>query len=193
MNAARARQAEALRALERLDPDHVLTLMARNRTYWQRGDFEGLLRLSHAITERMPSHPFGYTQRAWAHINLGQFEECPAPLRKAIQLGPRDSEVPLTRMTLSLCYWLLGRFGEAVEAARLAEQTNAGLRALPLLLVAVLASDGRVDEARRIVGEHKGEPDFRVDGRASLLLGKHPRVVEGRERFAATLREMGVP
>ena len=191
--AARARQREALTQLERIDANDMLTYMGRVGPFWWSADFEGLLRLTTTIVERFPNNPHGYHQLGSALLMLGRFDECAAPLRKAVRLGPRDTYLPYTYATLAMCRLFAGDTRDAVESARLAVQANAALAGPHLILAACLAQDGRAEEARSVVAAHAAHPAFRTDSLRRVLLGKDQRLIEQRERIVATLKEMGVP
>jgi TolB-like protein len=192
--AALARRQEAVKQLERLDPNDAMTLMARTGGFWFAGDFKGLLRLTQTIVERVPNNPFGFHYLALAHLNLGRFEECVAPARQAILLGPRDSQIAAYRTTLALCHFMAEAYASAAEEAQLAVQSNTALAGPALVLAASLARDGKAEEARRIVETRRGkDPRFQSAAIERVLAGAEPRLSSGKERLVSTLKSLGVP
>jgi TolB-like protein/DNA-binding winged helix-turn-helix (wHTH) protein len=190
--AARKRQHEAIREMERIDRDDMLTHMARVGHYYLRRDFEGLLTLTQHLIERFPSHPHAHHQQAMAYMLLGRFDDCLEPGRQAIRLGPRDVWLPYTRSVLAFCHFFAGRYAKAAREANLAVEANTALAGPQLILAAALARDGRLDAARAIVEANKGRAPFNVHTLQLVLPGDEPRLAEGRERMLATLGELGV-
>ena len=192
--AALDRQREAVRQLERLDPNDVMTLMARTGPLWHTGDFNGLLRLTQDTVERFPNFPSGYQYHALALMMLGRFEECMPPARQAILLGPRDSLIPFYRTTLALCYFMAEQYELAASEARLAVQSNTSLAGPALTLAASLARSGKVEEATQVVETYRrNDPRFATATIERVLLGNEPRLSSGRARLVSTLKELGIP
>jgi adenylate cyclase len=191
--AARTRHGEAIRQLERLDRNDVLTHMARIGAYYLTEDFTGLLQLTQTLVERFPNHPTGHHHQANAFLLLGRFDECADPIRKAARVGPRDTMLPYARSVLAMCHFFAGRYPEAVGEARLAIQANTALAGPQLILAAALAHNGQFEEAQKIVRENAARDRFRTQTLRLVLLGNEPRLVEGRERMLATLKQLGVP
>lgn len=192
--AALARRQEAVRQLERLDPNDPLTLMSRTGGFWYSGDFKGLLRLTQQIVERVPNNPFGFHYLALANLNLGRFEECVAPARHAILLGPRDSQVVAYRATLAMCHFMAEKYTLAAEEALLAADSNTALAGPVLLYAAALARSGKTQEAKQILeSRRRGDPHFETAVFERILKGTEPRLESGRERLVSTLKGLGVP
>lgn len=190
--AARARQHEAIRQLERLDPNAMVTQMARVGVFYRTEDFVGLLQLADALVARFPNEPYGHHQRSIALMVLGRFDECVPPAGRAARLGPRDSILPNILSVLAMCHFFAHRYAEAVAQARLAVQANTSLAGPLAILAASLARDHRPDEAGAVVAEvlARGPWDDRV--LLQVLRGSEPRLVEGRERLLGTLDGLGL-
>jgi Flp pilus assembly protein TadD len=190
--AAAARGREALRQLERIDPNDQFTAAARTGAYYRTEDFAGLLTLAGNLVERFPSYPGGHHTQGWALVLLGRFDECVEPIQKAIRLGPRDTFLPYSLSALAFCHFFAGRYAEAVDEAHRAVQANSALAGPHLILAAALARNGQVDEARKVVRENAGRPPFNLHTLRLVLLGNAPRLVTGREQMFETLKDLGV-
>lgn len=190
--AARARHHAAIRQLERLDRNDVLTQMARLGIYYLTEDFAGLLNLAQVLVERFPNNPIGHHHQANALLLLGRFDECVEPIRRAARVGPRDTILPYARSALAMCHFFARRYAEAVEEAQLAVQANTALAGPQLILAAALARNGQLEEAQRIVRENAARERFNSHTLRLVLLGNEPRLAEGRQRMIATLAELGV-
>lgn len=191
--AADARQLEALRQLERIDRNDVMTYLARIAPYYKREDFSGLLQYAQELVAQFPNNPHSHNQAAMALMLLGRFDECVEPIRKAIRLGPRDTYLTYWRWALASCHFFAGRYPEAVAEARLSVQANAALAGPQLILAAALARNGQLEEARKVVSENRERPPFKSQTLRLVLRGEEPRLAEGRQRLLSTLHELGVP
>jgi len=158
------------------------------------GDGESMLALTDTIIERFPSSPWGYWHRGFALMQLGRFEECPAPVRQAIRLGPRDSMLGTWKWLMGVCYFMEGDYAQSIEYVRGGVGANPNSPGLPPVLAAALARDGQAEEARQVMvaflQRHPGaNAEFVLRG----LPGKGAKFVEARTRYLATLRELGLP
>jgi len=190
---ARARQREALQHMERIDGEDMLTHFARVDPYWRRQDFAGLLQLAETLVTRFPNQPWSHHQHAAALMQLGRFDECIAPVQRALKVGPRDTLRSVVRSMATFCHFGAGRYAEAVAHARLSVQESPTQVGLQLGLAAALARNGQLDEAREVVRANQGHPMFVQQGLRRLLTSTEPRLVAARERMLQTLKELDVP
>lgn len=190
---ARARQREALRQMERIDGDDMLTWFARVDPYYRQQDFAGLLQLAETLTQRFPNHPWSHHQHAAALMQLGRFDECALPVRRALQIGPRDTLRSVVRGMGAFCHFGAGRYAEAVAEARQAVLDGPTRPGSQMMLAAALWQHSQAEEARRIVREHAGRPQFNRRSLERLFVGTDTRLVMARDRLFATLQELGVP
>jgi adenylate cyclase len=190
---ARARQREALLQMERLDRDDMMTYFARVDPYYRRQDFAGLLQYAQTLVQRFPNHTMSHQQHATALLLLGRFDECLPPAREALRLGPRDTLRPAFRFLAAFCHFAAGRYADAAGEARLSLQENPTLPGPQLMLAAALGRNGQPEEAQKILQENQRRPMSRQQGFQWLSAGTEPRLVEARERFFGTLKELGVP
>lgn len=191
--AARARQREALHHMERIDGDDMLTWFARVDPYYRRQDFEGLLQLAQTLTNRFPNHPWSHHQHTAALMQLGRFDECATPVQRALQIGPRDTLRSVVRGMGAFCHFGAGRYDKAVAEARLAVLDSPTQPGQQLLLAASLWRHSKSEEARRIVRENSGRPQFTRQTLLRLLVGTDPRLLSARDHLSAALQELGVP
>lgn len=190
---ARARQRDALHQMERIDGEDMLTYFARVDPYYRRQDFAGLLQLAQTLVERFPNHPWSHHQHAAALMHLGRFDECVAPVHRALRLGPRDTLRPVVRGMAALCHFAAGGYPESVAEARQMMQESPTQAGPQLMLAAALVHAGRLEDAQAIVRENQGRPMFAQQSLRQVLPGTHPRLVEAREQLLGALKKLGVP
>jgi tetratricopeptide (TPR) repeat protein len=176
---ATARLELAAERLLALDEDGLFAHLARSNLANLRADYEGWLLLLTRTIERFPSHAPSHGARGLALMNLGRFDECVAPARRAILLGPRDPFVGLWNWQIGTCHFMRGEYREAAQFARNAQQAGPNLPLPPLLLAAALSRAGHDDEARAIVAEYvRRHPAYRAADIEKLMRSQHPRYVE---------------
>ena len=192
--AAMARLQQASDRLQTLDSESLFAFLAKGNLVYQNGDYEAALLVNAETAKRFPSHAPTQFSRGLDMMNLGRFDECIEPAKRALRLGPRDTFVGIWNWQIGTCHFMRGEYREAAQFARAAQQGGPKLPLPPLLLAASLAREGNTEEARGIVADymlrHPGYEGSRIE---LLMRSRHPRYVEGRDRLIATLRELGMP
>jgi TolB-like protein len=106
---------------------------------------------------------FAWEQRGFTYELAGQLEEAIRSFERAIRLSPFDPWLPRSFTGMGIAFIGLGRFDEAVAAARNALQTNQTYGPVYRCLAAALAHLGRDTEARKTVAQFlENEPHFRI-------------------------------
>lgn len=158
------------------------------------GDWEGNLVTSKAMVERYPNSPGGHAFLGAALMYLGRFEECVEPAKNSIRLSPRDQGIGTWKNQLALCYFFRGEYPKAIEYARAALQASPNMTQPQVVLAASLAREGRVAEARSIAAAfHERYPTYKTEQTVRAFAKLNPEVVEAGNRWAAALREAGLP
>jgi adenylate cyclase len=106
---------------------------------------------------------FAWERRGWTYQRAGQPEEAIRSFERAIRLSPFDPFLFLTFTGMGIAFIGLGRFDEAVAAAKKALSQNQTFAASYRCLTSALAHLGREAEAREAAaGLLELEPDFRI-------------------------------
>jgi adenylate cyclase len=109
-----------------------------------------------------PNSAFAWDQRGWTYQRAGQPEEAIRSFERAIRLSPFDPWLFSTLAGMGIALIGLGRFDEAVAAAKNALQSNQTGTAYHCL-AAALAHLGRDAEARKTATQIlEIEPHFRI-------------------------------
>ena len=114
------------------------------------GDFEEALRLSQRAIELDPLNHAGYLRRARTLLYMGRGRDAEAAFRTTLELSPQS-----TAARGWLC-WLMLTQGRTDEAADMAETLD-DRDYLELMRVYVRWSQGRHDEAKRLLAELTGK------------------------------------
>jgi TolB-like protein len=192
--AAIRRLQEAADKLQALDEADIFTFLARVAAANLTGDHEGQLLAASTMIERFPNHPSGHAFQGIALLNLGRFDECTEPGKRAIRLSPMDSTLVTMKWQIAACHFMRGEYTASSEWARQAIQANPHFPLPHVTLAASLARDGKIDEARTVLAAFKARnPTYEAEFIRRGMTGNHPAFVEGRNRMVATLRELGMP
>lgn len=193
--AAIDRLQEASDRLQTLDADSFFALLSKANLANLNGDNEGRLLIARAMVERYPSQPQSHFNLSQALTNLGQFDECVEPAKRAVRLGPRDVFVGVWNWHIGTCHFMRGDYVQAAQFARAARQAGPSLPLPPLLLAASLARAGNAAEARQIVADYMmRSPGYRASNiELQGMRSRHPSYVEGRNRMIETLHQLGMP
>ena len=106
---------------------------------------------------------FAWELRGFTYELAGQLEEAIRSFERAIRLSPFDPWLPRRFTGMGIALIGLGRFDEAVAAAKNALQTNQTYGPAYRCLAAALAHLGRDAEAGKTVAQHlEIEPHFRI-------------------------------
>lgn len=185
---------DTLARLEAIDPQRQLTLLARATLINYHADWDGLLALSATLIERFPNDPTSHHHRCSSLLRLGRFDESIPACERALRISPRDSRTPIWHGLIGFNEYLRGRYEAAAERARTSVTGNSHLEFYKLLLIASLSQLGQRDEALRRLAEFKVQhPKFVSAEIAKRWPAKNAEFVAGRERVAATVRELGLP
>ena len=95
-----------------------------------------------------PNSSFAWEQRGWTYLIAGQPEEAIRSFERAIRLSPFDPLLFSTFAGMGIAFIGLGRFDEAVAAAKKALRQNQTYAAAYRCLASALAHLGRDAEAR---------------------------------------------
>jgi adenylate cyclase len=110
-----------------------------------------------------PNSAKAWEFRGWTYQRVGQPEEAIRSFERAIRLSPFDPWLFSTLPGMGIALIGLGRFDEAVAAAKNALQKNQNSGTAYHCLAAALAHLGRDAEARTAVAQLlEIEPDFRI-------------------------------
>ncbi len=133
-----------------------------------------------------PNAFYAWYQRGWICLICGQPEEAIQSFERCVRMSPFDPSLVLTFTGLGFAFIHLGRFDEAVAAAKNAIHRNQTYAPAHRCLAAALTLLGRDAEARIAVNQAlEIEPDFRL----SKLKARHlrnPIVIDA-------LRKAGLP
>jgi adenylate cyclase len=134
------------------------------------GDFETAMEMVDRAVALNPNSNHVWQQRGWTYLSAGGLEEAIRSFERAIRLSPFDPWRFSTFAGMSAAFIGLGRFDEAVAAAKKALRENATiLRENPFIAIAyrclasALVHLGREAEAREAAADMlELEPDFRI-------------------------------
>lgn len=193
--AAMVRLEQARTRLHELDQNDIHAYFAKYFIALIKSEYEDLLAISTEMIERFPSNPQPHFGVGVALMNLGRFEECVEPSKRAIRLGPRDPAAAVWHRQIGTCHFFRGEYREAAEYARTAQQLNPNVALAPLLLAASLGRLGETGEARAVVAAIlKRNPEAKAaDVEGILRVNRNQRYLEARQRWIDTLRELGLP
>lgn len=162
--------------------------IAGRATAYMFGEFDSARDMVDRAVALNPNSALAWEQRGWAYEYAGQHEEAIGSFERAIRLSPLDPLLYSTLTGMSLALISLGRFDEAVGAARKALRKNPNFSSTYRCLLAGLAHLGREEEARDAAARLlELDPNFRISewvsrGRA----WRSPLYVEG-------VRKAGLP
>jgi adenylate cyclase len=151
-------------------------------------DYESAREMVDRAIALNPNRDLAWEQRGWTYQRAGQPDEAIRSFERAIRLSPFDPWL-FSRFTgLGIAFIGVGRFDEAVAAAKNALQKNQTFASAHLCLVAALAHLGRDAEARNAVTKFlEIEPDFRTS--EWVASSGHWRA----QMFIDGLRKAGLP
>jgi TolB-like protein len=110
-----------------------------------------------------PNAAFAWEHRGWTYQLAGQPEEAIRSFERAIRLSPLDLWQSSSLAGMGIAFIGVGRFDEAVAAARNALQTKPTYASAYRCLAAALAHLGRDAEVGKTVAQFlEIEPDFRI-------------------------------
>jgi adenylate cyclase len=163
----KAENAEGLRLLrlalsiDRNDAD-ALSMLGR-ATALLSGDFDTAREMVDRAVALNPNAAYGWAHRGWTYLLAGQPEEAVRSFERAIRLSPFDPWL-FSRLTgMSAALIGLGRFDEAVAAAKKALREKETFAMAYRCLAVALVYLGRDAEARKTVAQFlEIRPHFRI-------------------------------
>ena len=151
-------------------------------------DFDTAVEMVDRAVALNPNSFRAWEERGWTHLTMGQPEEAIRSFERRIRLSPFDPLLFATFAGTSVALIGLGRFDEAVSAARKAIRQNPAFAFTYRCLASALAHLERNEEAREAVARFlELDPDFRISkrvARGDLL---------GLRSYIDGLRKAGVP
>ncbi len=174
---------------DRLDASS-LALIGHVRSILLR-DYQGAFTLFDRAVAAGPNSAIAWVRSSPTYSYVGDWKEGRRRAEVGLRLSPLDRHVFYTYTALALAAYTGAQYDEAIDWSRKAMSENRGFTANLRLLIAALAADGQVDEARQVGGELVVlEPDFNV---ARFSAGYAYKSPERRDSLAAHLRAAGLP
>jgi len=127
------------------------------------GDFDTAREMVDLAVASNPNAAYAWGHRGWTYQLAGQPEEAIRSYERVIRLSPFDPFLSSTFTGMSVAFVSLGRFDEAIAAAKKAISMNHTFSRPYLCLAAALAHLGREAEARETVARLlKLKPNFHI-------------------------------
>ena len=140
----------------------ALSMLGR-ATAFLSGDFDTAREMVDRAVALNPNSSRAWEQRGWTYLIAGQPEEAIRSFERAIRLSPFDPLLFSTFAGMGVAFIGLGRFDEAVAAAKKASARTRLIPSAYRCLASALAHLGREAEAKEAVaGLLELEPDFRI-------------------------------
>jgi adenylate cyclase len=167
--------------------DHLALSMLGYAAAWS-GDFDTASEMVERAIASNPNAAFAWSTRGWTYQIAGNPEEAIRSFERAVLLSPFDPLLFVTFTEMGVAFIGLGRFDEAVAAAKKALRQNQTFAASYRCLATALAHLGREAEARAAaVRLLELKPDFRI---SEWLARSGPRP---DQMFIDGLRKAGLP
>jgi adenylate cyclase len=168
--------------------DPVALSILGGATAFFLGDFDTGREMVDRAVALNPNSPRAWEQRGWTYLIAGEPEEAIRSFERANRLSPFDPWRFSTFAGMSGAFIGLGRFDEAVSAAKKAVRQNQAFSITYRCLASALAHLGRDTDAREAAARMlELEPNFRISefvARVGLLHAK---------LFVDGLRKAGLP
>jgi adenylate cyclase len=167
--------------------DHNALSILGHVTAVLSGDFDTAREMVDRAVASNPNSAFSWDLRGWAYERAEQPEEAIRSFERAIRLSPVDPFL-FSRFTgMGIALIGLGRFDEAVAAAKNALRKNQTFPTAYRCLAAALAHLGRDAEARKTVTQLlEIEPNFRISEYLARSGHRQQMFIDG-------LRKAGLP
>lgn len=181
----------AERALQ-LDKDHplVLAYVGQQYSYVLEEVEKGVAILARAVSLD-PNLVVARNWYGWGNIYLGNIDAAIEQISASLRLSPRDprSFLPLTAM--SYAHFFAGRYEDGISWATRAIQSQSNFPGAQRALMACLAMNGRIAEARQVCAEYlRADPTYRI----SQIPKMTPyRLTEYIEKLGQAYRLVGLP
>jgi adenylate cyclase len=167
--------------------DHLALSMLGYAAAWS-GDFETAREMVDRAIASNPNAAFAWSARGWTYRLAGNPEEAIRSFERAVLLSPFDALLFVTFTEMGVAFIDLGRFDEAIVAAKKALQAKPTHPAACRCLAAALAHLGRDAETKEAVARLlELSPDFRISEWVDRSGPRtHPMYIDG-------LRKAGIP
>jgi TolB-like protein len=163
----------------------ALSALSRATAMWTC-DFDNAKEMADRAVNSNPNAADAWVHRGWTYLIAGRPEEAIRSFERAIRLSPFDRLLVSNLVGIGFAFIDLGRFDDAVAAARKALQKDQAYGAAYRCLASALAHLGREAEARKTVTQLlEIQPDFRI----SRLMARGAR----SQIFLDGLRKAGFP
>ena len=167
--------------------DHLALSMLSYAAAWS-GDFDTAREMVDRAIASNPNAAFAWSTRGWTYRMAGDPEEAIRSFERAVLLSPFDPLLFVTFTEMGVAFIDLGRFDEAVVAAKKALGQNQRFLPSYCCLTTAFAHLGREAEAREAVTRLlELKPDFRISewvSRSGLRTS---------QMFIDGLRKAGIP
>ena len=152
------------------------------------GDFDTAIEMVDRAVASNPNAAFAWGLRGWTYRVAGKPEEAIRSFERAVRLSPFDPLLFVRLTGMGVAFVGLGRFDDAVAAAKKALSQNRTFAAAYRCLTTALAHLGREAEVKEAVaGLFELDPDFRISVRVTRGGGSRLQLyIEG-------LRKAGLP
>jgi adenylate cyclase len=142
--------------------DHLALSMRGYAAAWS-GDFDTAREMVDRAVASNPNAAFAWGARGWTYQVAGNAEEAIRSFERAVRLSPFDPLLFLRLTEMGDAFIRLGRFDEAVAAAKKALSQKQTFAAAYCCLTTALAHLGREAEARQAAARLlELQPDFRI-------------------------------
>ncbi|WP_229165599.1 adenylate/guanylate cyclase domain-containing protein [Bradyrhizobium altum] len=183
--------AEGLRLLQLVlsidGNDHLALSMLGYAAAWS-GDFDTAREMVDRAIASNPNAAFAWSTRGWTYQVAGNPKEAIRSFERAVLLSPFDPLLFVTFTEMGVAFIGLGRFDEAVAAAKRALSQNQIFMPSYCCLTTALAHLGREAEARDAAARLlELKPDFRI---SEWVTRRGPRT---HQMFIDGLRKAGLP
>jgi adenylate cyclase len=176
-----------LRLAVRIDENdcEALAVLGRATAMWS-GDFDAAREMADRAVSSNPNAADAWVHRGWTYVAAGRPEEAIRSFERAIRVSPFDRLLASNFVGMGFAFIELGRFDEAVAAAKKALQKDEAHGGAYRCLAAALAQLGRDAEARKTATQFlEIEPDYRIS--KSMARGQRSQM------FLDGLRKAGFP
>jgi adenylate cyclase len=168
--------------------DHLALSMLGYAAGWS-GDFDTAIETVDRAVASNPNAAFAWGLRGWAYRVAGKPEEAIRSFERAVRLSPFDPLLFVRLTGMGVAFVGLGRFDDAVAAAKKALSQNRTFAAAYRCLTTALAHLGREAEAREAAARLlELEPDFRISEWVARSGRRHDD-----QMFIDGLRKAGLP
>jgi adenylate cyclase len=135
-------------ALSADDGDPQTLAWAATISTFMVGDCESEMEMADKAVALNPNSFHAWHARGWVHRAAGLPEEAVRSFERAIRMNPVDPELHFVLVGMGYAFIELGRFDEAIVAAKKAQRMNSSLSPTYRVLASAFAHLGRDAEAR---------------------------------------------